>query len=197
MKKYLTITIIIIATIIFSSFKNNIIRLVDDTTAFIKIGKILFPKHSDDIEKCITLFSKNEAEFVEKYENLVNEYDVIVGESSMTELLFSYGDSKNKVIYIDWRGEENEGEIEEYIQNTLSFQIDFTETTKFRKQSIELEKRDGEFVLNLFNEINTDLFKSGLILAFFNIEWDAYGFMVIPIKKFEEIESVKKNVITN
>ncbi|MFD2823964.1 hypothetical protein ACFS5M_09800 [Lacinutrix iliipiscaria] len=195
MKKIITILIMAFTVSLCLSFKNSSKSPINDKDDFIKIAKILYPEYADDIENCFQLFVDNTSKFEENYSELINDFYITPGESTLIDLLYAYGDSKNKVVYIDWRGEENKGEIEEYITDILNTEVDFSETENFRSKSKDLDQRDGEFILELFNKINEDLNKEGMTLAFFNIEWDAYGFTIISLENFAKIKTIKKDIL--
>lgn len=160
-----------------------------------KFGAILYSDSAEDFQNCVKTFSNDKEKFEEEYAELIDDFGVNPEESKLVDLLYAYGDSKNKVIYIDWRGEENEREIEEYIDTAFSKEHKWLKTGKLREESENLDREDGKFIIHLLKEIDNDLKDTNERLMFFSTNWDGYGFTVVSEQQFEEIQNFPNSIM--
>ena len=192
LKALIYVNLILIMGIL-SSFKG--IFGGNDFEQHLEIGKIIYPKNDNEISSCFNLFKDNKKKFKKDFKMLIDDYEFDSDNGSLTELLFSYGDWKNKTIYIDWRGEENEGEIEEYILEIIENKINFKNTTELRKKSVDIEQRDGKYIKQLLLNINKDLNVAGYEVLYFNIDWDGYGFIIAEKSEVQKILKISNKIL--
>jgi hypothetical protein len=179
-----------------SSFK-NIFNNEQNIDIYIEIAKIIYPENETEINNCFNLYKENKKKFRKDFEEIIEEFDFDSENGTLTELLYSFGEWKGKTVYIDWRGEENEGEIEEYISDIINKKIDFKITKELREKAINTDQRDGVFIKKLFNSIQIDLNNNGYEIMFFNIDWDGYGFTVINQSDVNNILKIDKSILSN
>jgi hypothetical protein len=160
---------------------------------FLYLGKVLYKADAAEFETYYTLYQSDEAGFYETYSEILQddphfEDDVIF---SPLEIFYSFGEYKQKVLLVDWPGEENEGEIEEFVQAQCAQEIVWTNVNALRVSAKSSRKR-GFFVLELFKAIDKDLQIQGKNLLFFNLAWDAYALMPLESELCEEVLGIAK-----
>lgn len=161
------------------------------------IANILYPKYVDEFKELVLLFQTDKLKFKKKYSNFIKEQELNFFSKNLINLLYSFGDLKGIVELVDWRGEENEREIEDFISILSSKKHHFKKTHQFRKNSLKIDQRDGEFILKLFKVLDEDLKILDERLLFFNNDWDAYGFTVVSQNNFEEIMNTSQSTMLN
>jgi hypothetical protein len=158
-----------------------------------KVGQLIYPDLTKDFDDFINLYSKNKTEFRKRYK----EIEIDSNELSELELLQSFGDIKQELGFIDWKGEEDEFEIEGYIEKQIQKEIAWTKSTLLRK-SIAIDKqRDGKFILKLFQAIDKDLQFIKFRLIFLNMGWDAYIFLPVTQQVFNKVFELAPNQFEN
>ena len=158
-----------------------------------QVGHLLFPDFKAEFENYITLYSENKKEFFKKY----NEYQTEDADLTELNLIQSFGNMKDKLGFIDWKGEENELEIDEYIEGQVQKGIVWTNSNLLRK-SISVDKqRDGKFIVKLFQAIDKDLQLINFRLVFLNMGWDAYIFLPVTQQTFDKIFEFAPNQFEN
>jgi hypothetical protein len=158
-----------------------------------KIGQLIYPDLTKDFDIFVNLYSKNKTEFRKKYK----EIETGNGELSELDLLQLFGDINQKLGFVDWKGEENEFEIEGYIEKQIQKEIAWTNTTLLRK-SIAIDKqRDGKFIVKLFQAIDKDLQSINFRLIFLNMDWDAYVFLPVKHQDFNKVLDFAANRFKN
>lgn len=157
---------------------------------YLEIGQLLFPKYKSEFENFFRLFVSDKAKFLSAHDELLQDYNnVELEELKAIEALYIFGDSKKQLWLTDWRGEENEKEIESFIMKMLNQKVTWNNVSKFRADNVSESKRDGEFVIDLFKEADKDLRQIGQRLIFFSLGWDSYVFTCIDLKSFDQITS--------
>jgi hypothetical protein len=136
------------------------------------LGGLLFPNDREKVKTFLEQFI-NEPDSQE-IKTLLEEYEFDIDDLLITELLYVFGDNNQKLLLIDWRGEENEKEVEEFIEKQLPTRPDWVNATALRTLSSERDQRDGDFIIELFKAIDKDLEKYHHKLIFLNLGWDAY-----------------------
>lgn len=158
-----------------------------------QVGFLLFPDLNAEFENYLDLYKTNKSEFRKKYKE--NQKDI----EDFTELnlIQSFGDIKQKLGFIDWKGEENEFEIDEYIEGQVQKEITWTNSNLWRK-SISVDKqRDGKFIVKLFQAMDKDLQSLNFRLIFLNMGWDAYIFLPVTQQTFDKIFELAPNQFEN
>jgi hypothetical protein len=83
---------------------------------------------------------------------------------------------KAQIINIDWSGEENEGEIQNFIEIANQQTLTWTKVNELReKQKITLDSPD-KFLIKLLKAIDADIKKIDKRLLFLNTDGDNYSF---------------------
>lgn len=87
----------------------------------------------------------------------------------------------------DWRGEENEREIEHFLEDKLGIKTDWKNANEIRKGVNEKSQRDGEHIISFLKTIDKDLEPLNKKLIFLYLDWDAYVYTVIDKISFKTI----------
>lgn len=158
-----------------------------------QVGFLLFPDLKVEFENYLDLYKTNKSEFRKKYK----EHQKDIEDFTELNLIQSFGDIKQKLGFIDWKGEENEFEIDEYIEGQVQKEITWTKSNLLRK-SISVDKqRDGKFIVKLFQAMDKDLQLLNLRLIFLNMGWDAYIFLPVTQQTFDKIFELAPNQFEN
>jgi hypothetical protein len=184
--------VIVILTIIivggFQAFKNKKGNLFVSNTDLLEAGQLLFPKLKTEFEHFFLTFLKDKKTFLVDNAELLEDYDNFeLDKLKPIEVIFIFGDSKENLWITDWRGEENEREIENFIENKLKIKSDWTNTRELRKGAFQEKHRDGEYIIDLFKTIDTDLETLGKRIIFIDFDWDAYVFTVVDQSTFKTL----------
>jgi hypothetical protein len=154
----------------------------------IEIGTFLFSELSNDYTTFIRSYLTDKKTFLIENENLLEGYDNFEMEKlNPIEVIYIFGDSKGKLWMTDWRGEENEREIEQFFEDKLQIKTDWKNVTDIRKGFEEEKQRDGVFIIDLLNAIDKDLETLNKRLIFLDLGWDAYVYTVIDPVSYKEI----------
>ena len=183
-----------IAYIIFTDKKGNKRKINSGVKFDIKqVGQLIYPDLTKDFDDFINLYSKNKTEFRKKYK----EIEINNNELSELELLQSFGNIKQKLGFIDSKGEENEFEIEEYIEKQIQKEIAWTNSILVRK-SIAIDKQgDSKFIVKLFQAIDNDLQGINFRLIFLNMGFDAYVFLPVTQQSSNKVFQLAPNQFEN
>ncbi|MFT2011470.1 hypothetical protein ACMA1I_22550 [Pontibacter sp. 13R65] len=158
----------------------------DNKVDFLEIGKLIYQKHQKEFAIFFNLYQKNKKDFKEQEADLLEESGI--ENPTPLEATYLFGSGRELLGYIDWRGEENENEVEEYVQEQLAGQeINWTYTKAIRKTSIGKDQGDGIFIISLFKEVDKDLNLLNKKLLFFDLGFDAYAFAVVDKITFDQI----------
>jgi len=193
--KTMTMKTVIIAAIIFIAiFAYRIIKangggkFLVNTSDYLEVGQLLFPNYKSDFDKFFISFASDKTKFLSEHDELLQDYDNFELEKlKAIEVLYIFGDSKKQLWLTDWRGEENEKEIESFIEKHLNQKVTWTNASKFRADNAKADQRDGGFVIELFKKVDTDLQQINQRLIFFSLGWDAYVFTTVDTKSFGQI----------
>lgn len=154
----------------------------------IEIGQFLFSEFYIEYETFVHSFHKDKNEFFSVNKGLLSNYDNFeLNRLKPIELIYIFGDSKEKLWTTDWHGEENEREIENFLENKLQLKIDWKNVNEIRKGVNEEKQRNGEFIIYLLNTIDKDLEALNKKLIFFDISWDAYVYTVVDKTLYKTI----------
>ena len=187
--KYIVIailTIIIVGAI--QAFRNKKGNLLINNSDLLGTGQLLFPELKTDFEVFFNTFIKDKKIFLSDNKELLEDYDNFeLSKLKPIEVIYIFGDSKEKLWMTDWRGEENEREIEHFIESNLKIKIDWTNVNGLRKGADEGKQRDGEFIIDLLKAIKNDLEPINKTLIFFELGWDAYVYTVVDQASYKSI----------
>jgi len=148
------------------------------------IGKVLFTGYENEFEAYYQLYLSDKKQFHATY-----PIDRTNDEEPLTpiEALQAFGDDQQKTGFIDWKGEEEPNEIEEFIAAQISASPLWTNTVSLRNSVPENRQRDGKFIVKLFKAIDKDLQTIQLRLLFLDLGWDAYVFLPTTKKTFDQV----------
>ena len=152
-------------------------ELTKKRAQYLEAGKLLFKNHPDDFEA-----------FYGPY--LQGGKDSNLKKLKPIEVLHKFAHEKGLSLIIDWRGEENEGEIQHFISAQMEQTIRWANTATLKTQRNDDEVSNGAFIVRLFKAMDKDLQEAGKKLLFFELESDAYVFMVTDKTTFREIKKI-------
>jgi hypothetical protein len=187
--KYIVIaifTIIIVGALqAFRSKKGNFLFSNSD---LLEAGQLLFPNLKTDFEVFFISYLNDKKTFLAENEELLEEYDNFeLDKLKAIEVIYIFGDSKEKLWMTDWRGEENEREIENFLENKLQIKTNWTKVNELRNAADEETQRDGIFIMELLKTIDKDLEPINKRLIFIDLGWDAYVYTVVDRTTFTTI----------
>ncbi|MDI9873043.1 DUF6630 family protein [Flectobacillus rivi] len=158
-----------------------------------QVGYLLFPDLNRKFDEFLELYTKNKVSFQKLYQELQRNKM----ELSQLELIQSFGSINQRLSLTDWKGEENEFEIQDFIDKQVQQSIIWENTNALGK-SVTLDKqRDGKFIIQLFQAIDLDLQSANGRLLFLNLDWDAYVFLPVTTQTFDKIFKIAPNHFKN
>jgi hypothetical protein len=160
------------------SYKESRLSVKINDDELFEIGTILFPEFKIDFKTFFDTFQKDRKGFLVEFE--MNKLKPI-------EFVYIFGDSKGKLSTTDWRGEENEREIEYYIENKLQIKTNWYNVNEIRKGVDQETQRDGKFIIELLKTIDKDLEPLNKRLVLLDLGWDAYVYTVIDQVSYQTI----------
>jgi len=158
-----------------------------------QIGQLLYPDLTNDFDDFVSLYSKSKTEFIKKYKGIEPDNNAL----SELELLQLFGDINQKLGFIDWKGEEDEFEIERYLEKQIQKEVDWTNAALLRKSIASDKQRDDKFIVKLFHAIDKDLQDINVRLIFLNMDWDAYVFLPVKQQGFNKVLELGANQFKN
>lgn len=168
------------------SIKSNLIFV--NQTELLEAGQLLFPNHQPGFEKFFNLFISDKKEFLTENRELLKDYkNFDLEKLQAIEIIYIFGDNKKLLWITDWRGEENEREIESFLQNKLQIKTDWTNVNKLRKEADSEKQRDGNLIIDLLKAIDKDLEPIHKKMIFLELGWDSYVYTVVDQTSFKTI----------
>ena len=158
-----------------------------------KVGLLLFPDLKENFEEFLKLYAKNKAAFKRKYRQI----QIDNAKLSQIDLIQSFGDIHKKMGFIDWKGEENVMEIEEFIETQVNNKIEWINSGILRASVSENKQQDGKYILKLFRAIDKDLQHLNFRLLFLNIDGDGYVFLPVSSQTFEKVFEIAPDQFEN
>lgn len=154
----------------------------------LETGQFLFSELHIEYETFINSYHKDKNKFLSENEDLLSNYDNFeLKRLKPIELIYIFGDSNQKLCLTDWRGEENEKEIENFLDDKLRVKNDWKNVNEIRKGFDKEKQRDGEFIIDLLKTIDKDLETLNKRLIFFDLGWDAYIYTVVDKASYKTI----------
>jgi hypothetical protein len=148
-----------------------------------QVGYLLFPDLNRKFDEFLVLYATDKVSFQKQYQELKGNNM----ELSPLELIQSFGSINQRLGLTDWKGEENELEIQDFIDKQVPQTIIWKISDALRK-SVTLDKqRDGIFIMQLLQAIDLDLQSTNVRLLFLNLDWDAYVFLPVTTGTFDKI----------
>mgnify|MGYP001449074055 CR=1 FL=1 len=154
-----------------------------------QVGQLLFPDLKADFEDYLTLYKTNKSGFRKKYK----KHQKDIEDFTELNLIQSFGDIKQKLGFIDWKGEEDEFEIDHYIEGQVQKEITWTNSNLLRNYISIDKQRDGKFIVKLFQAMDKDLQLLNFRLIFLNMGWDAYIFLPVTQNTFDKLFELAPN----
>ena len=155
----------------------------------LEIGQLLFPNQYSEFELFFNSFQNDKKTFLIENKEFLKGYDNFeLDKLKAIEVIYIFGDSKQAVWMTDWKGEENEREVETFLETKLQSKIDWIHVNKLREE-INPPKKAGDFINNLLKTVDKDLEPINKKLVFFNLGWDAYIYTVADKTSFKSINS--------
>jgi hypothetical protein len=103
------------------------------------------------------------------------------------DLFFNFMVDKKQVLNIDWRGEENEGEIETFIESLNQEQIHWTKVNQLRTSQQTRKDSDENFTIKLLKSIDEDLQNINTRLLFLKTDGDSYVFTSVDTGTYRKV----------
>jgi len=153
-------------------------ELTRKKSQYLELGKLLFKSYKNDFE--VFYNSYLQAAKNGSYKSL-----------KPIEALHEFADKNGLSLIIDWKGEENEEEIEDFIGSQINKTISWTNTGKLKEKNTGYVTRDGKFIIRLFKAIDKDLKEINKKLLFFDLGTDAYIFTVADSSTFRQITKIE------
>lgn len=176
------LVILVIASLIYL-YKDNRKNVKSDSE-LLRIGMLIFQNHKEEFASFYNLYLHDRKKFAAQKELL--EFDL--ENLKPIDVLYIFGESKNLVHLIDWRGEEEEEKIETYIEdNILKGKHTWTNTSQLRVGVSEKKQRNGKFIVDLFKSVDKDLQTIDQRIIFFDLGSDAYAYTTVDSKTFGDI----------
>ena len=143
-------------------------------------GSYLFPDFLTEFETYYSLYLNDKRKFVNKNQSLLANYDHFeLNKLKPIEVLYIFADSKQKIGMTDWCAEENEREIENFLENNLQIKATWTNVNQLRNTVDESKQNSPEFIIDLLKTIDKDLKPLKKKILFFDLGWDAYVYTVV------------------
>ena len=187
--KYIVIAILTLVIVrAIQTFRNKKGNLLINNSDLLEAGQLLFPELKQDFDIFFNTFIKDKKTFLADNEKILEDYDNFeLDNLKPIEAIYIFGDSKEKLWMTDWRGEENEREIENFIDSKLKIKSDWAKVNELRMNVGEEKQRDGDFIIELLKFIDKDLESINKRLIFLDLGWDAYVYTVVDLTKFKTI----------
>ncbi|WP_027003529.1 DUF6630 family protein [Hugenholtzia roseola] len=167
----------------FSIFTKNTVKSKKNKinkNELLEIGKYLFFEYFEEYKEFIDDYDKDARQFVLKNKIILSKYDNLNLEKlSFIELIYIFGNSKNKLLVTDWRGEENEYEIENFLEEQLEREIEWKQANEVRAKIKQDKQKEGEFATSLLKAIDKDLETQNKKLLFIELYSDSFVYTVI------------------
>ena len=177
-----------LAYIIIKDKKDNPTRKkklkINTDVNFLYIGELLFANCKNEFKEFYNLYLTDKKQFNTKYSvNLqANNSDC-----KPIEIVYAFGNYKQKIGFIDWKGEENRNEVEEFIERNVDKSLIWKNAISLRASVQESKQDDGIFIKKLFHAIDKDLQSTNYRLLFFDMGDDAYVYIPTTTTIFKQI----------
>ncbi|WP_184550392.1 DUF6630 family protein [Mucilaginibacter sp. FT3.2] len=185
-----TLSIVVLVFIIVFALVFEVLKKKKDRKEkanFWEIGEMTFPAYREEFCDFYKSYLGGPKMFVTRHARLLKDADSFAPKKlKPIDIFYLFADSKKLVKVVDWRGEENKGEIEEFIDQLLTRENTWTNVSKLRV-CLNAENRSGNFIVDLFKAVDIDLKVIGRRLVFFELGGDAYVYTVIDSKTASQV----------
>jgi hypothetical protein len=140
------------------------------------------------------LYLTDKTKFLNQNAELIKRSNILVSKNSKPiEILYLFTHAKYLTHLIDWKGEENEKEIETFVEKLLDKKINWFNTSKLRIDLSDPKRINNDFIVDLLKAADKDLRKIGYRLIFFEMGWDAYVYTIVESKVFNSVKNTTKD----
>lgn len=148
-----------------------------------EVGKYLFPDFKSEFETFIGLYLKDTKKFIHEHKALLlNHNHLEMNKLKTIDVIYIFGDSRKQMNVTDWRGEENQGEIEGFLEENLQVRSGWKNTNQLRKGLTEPKQSEEAFIIELFKVIDKDLKPLSKKLLFLDLGWDSYVYTIVDLR---------------
>ena len=154
---------------------------------FIKINELFlnckYDRLFDEFGKELQLDEfYDKSEFVESLEE---------EELGINDILFWYLEKNDILLQLDWSGEDNDGQIEDFVNKNLKERYNINESIDTKEvyeyfDNVELKR--GQHLIVMFKYINEVLNKLGFNIVIFDIRTDSYLLTFVEKKLYDKID---------
>ena len=151
---------------------------------FLYIGELLFADCKKEFKEFYNLYLTDKKQLNTKYSINLQSNN---GDCKPIEIVYAFGNYKQKIGFIDWKGEEDINEVEEFIEHYVDKKLIWKNAIFLRASVKESKQDDGIFIKKLFHAIDKDLQSINYRLLFFDMGGDAYVYIPIMTTIFKQI----------
>lgn len=192
MKYFLIASLTIIVLSVLQAFRNKQKKILFKDSDLVLLGELLFPTTRLEFDSFFNSYLNDQKSFLIENKVVLEDYDNFeLDRLKAIEVIYIFGDSKNKLWMTDWRGEENTGEIEQFLESTLDIKCEWVKANSLRSIADETEYEDGEFAIDLLKAIDNDLEQINKKLIFLDLGWDSYVYTALDQESVRTI--IEKN----
>lgn len=153
----------------------------------IEIGKLLFDDKAAAFEEYVKLFASDKKQFNIRYSDTFEDTGLELEDLKFIDLITSFGIFENKILIIDWRGEENEGEIQKFCEEKIGRRITWTNVNRLLDKSRNNTDQ-------LLKSINKDLNENNYQLVSMNRSNDSFELSAVSLENLMAIKKIKKDL---
>ena len=146
----------------------------------LQIGQLLFSKNNLEFEMFYNSFLTNYNDFITQNEELLKNYKNFgLDKLKAIDVIYIFGDARDLFLTTDWKGYENEHEIEYFIETKLNIKPDWANVNSLKQKVIVKKQNEGKFITDFLKAIDKDLAPLNKKLIFLTLDWDAYVYTVV------------------
>jgi hypothetical protein len=108
---------------------------------------------------------------------------------SLLDFILLFGDHEDEILTIDWRGEENEGEIQKWCEEKLGYNVNWDKVKQLKAGNIKVS------IEKLIQVINNDLNTINYNLIVFDSANDSFELAVISTENLNILVKLNKSLI--
>lgn len=153
-------------------------------------------------------------EFTRTYEAFLNDSDSIADDEELSRILavdegesvepddflWAFAASRQCIGWIDWRGEDEEGELTRFVDEQMESlgrtQLDWKFLEDFEKSLNLNELGAGDYIVKKFTAVDQELRKKGVLLAMLQRGDDQYYPFLSSIEDFASIDGAECGITT-
>ncbi|MDR2438790.1 MAG: hypothetical protein LBE12_05390 [Planctomycetaceae bacterium] len=112
---------------------------------------------------------------------------------SPEQFLIDFAQQKGKMAWVDWSGEDADGDVADIVDRMLkrNWCTDFEWDIDEFESELDFDTLErGDYILKLFEAIDSKLKAKGFQLIFFQVGDDAYHYSVLPIKLIDKLQKL-------